>query len=173
MGHVQMMGKANGNMLAGGAPKFTPEFALDLVAKHSIDWWLTSEDLPDAENRVVVKGNDIHVYYTENNTISFKRLVKRWKTLLNESGMYDSVLDHVLTLSQNIPLSGLAHQNGTLRFGTNPHTSVLDIHCKTHELDNLYVVDGSFFVSSSAVNPSLTIMANAIRIGEHLLERLK
>jgi len=173
MGHIQMMGKANGNMLAGDAPWFTPEIILDSIAAHSIDWWLTSEDLPAADNRVVIKGDSIHVNYTENNTTSFKRLINRWKALLNETGMYNTVWDHNLSISHTIPLSGLAHQNGTLRFGTDPADSVLDTFCKTHELDNLYVVDGSFFVSSSAVNPSLTIIANAIRIGEHILERLK
>ncbi len=173
MGHIQMMGKANGNMLAGDAPWFTPEIVLDTMAAHSIDWWLTSEDLPSADNRILVKGDTIQVNYTENNTKSFDRLIKRWKKLLNETGMYNTVWDHNLSISHNIPLSGLAHQNGTLKFGTDPATSVLDTFCKTHELDNLYVVDGSFFVSSSAVNPSLTIIANAIRVGEHLLERLK
>jgi len=173
MGHIQMMGKANGNMLAGDAPNITPEFVLDVMASHSIDWWLTSEDLPAPDNRVSVKDDTIHVDYTANNTNSFHRLIHRWKTLLNESGMYDSIWDHNLSISQDIPLAGLAHQNGTLKFGTDSNTSVLDINCKAHELDNLYVVDGSFFVSSSAVNPSLTIIANAIRVGEHLLERLK
>src|SRR5436309_3504048 len=76
-------------------------------------------------------------------------------------------------IGQRIPLAGVAHQNGTLRFGRDPRTSVLDVNCKAHELDNLYAVDGSFFPSSSAVNPALTIMANALRVGDHLLERLK
>jgi choline dehydrogenase-like flavoprotein len=173
MGHIQMMGKANGNMLAADAPAVTPEFVLDTMASHSIAWWLTSEDLPSPDNRVLLKGDTIHVDYTENNTNSFHRLIKRWKSLLNESGMYDTVLDRNLSISQDIPLAGLAHQNGTMRFGTNPSTSVLDVNCKVHELDNVYVVDGSFFVSSSAVNPSLTIIANAIRVGEHILTRLK
>jgi choline dehydrogenase-like flavoprotein len=173
MGHVQMMGKANGTMLSGDAPKITPAFVLDTMASHSIDWWLTTEDLPDPENRVFVKDDTIHVHYTENNLTSFHRLIKRWKELLNESGMYESIWDYTFSISQDIPLSGLAHQNGTLKFGTDPETSVLDINCKAHEIDNLYVVDGSFFVSSSAVNPSLTIIANAIRVGEHLLTRLK
>jgi len=171
MGHIQMMGKANGIMLAGDAPKITPEVILDTMASHSIHWWLTSEDLPSEDNRVLVKDDTIHVHYTQNNTVSFNRLISRWKSLLNESGMYDSVWDHNFSISKDIPLAGLAHQNGTLKFGTDPNTSVLDIHCKTHELDNVYVVDGSFFVSSSAVNPSLTIIANAIRVGEHILER--
>ena len=77
-----------------------------------------------------------------------------------------------LYLAEQIPLAGVAHQNGTLRFGDDPRTSVLDRNCKTHDLDNLYVVDGSFFPSSAAVNPALTIMANALRVGEHLLTRV-
>jgi len=123
MGHIQMMGKANGNMLAGDAPNITPEFVLDVMASHSIDWWLTSEDLPAPDNRVSVKDDTIHVDYTANNTNSFHRLIHRWKTLLNESGMYDSIWDHNLSISQDIPLAGLAHQNGTLKFGTDSNTS--------------------------------------------------
>jgi len=71
-----------------------------------------------------------------------------------------------------IPLAGVAHQNGTVRFGRDPKASALDVHCRAHDVDNLYVVDGSFFPSSSAVNPALTIMANALRVGDHLRERL-
>jgi choline dehydrogenase-like flavoprotein len=75
-------------------------------------------------------------------------------------------------VGQRIPLAGVAHQNGTIRFGSDPRKSALDTNCKAHELDNLYVVDGSFFPSSGAVNPALTIMANALRVGDHLIERL-
>jgi len=76
-------------------------------------------------------------------------------------------------IGKRIPLAGVAHQNGTCRFGDDPGTSVLNTDCRAHEVDNLYVVDGSFFPSSSAVNPALTIMANALRVGEHLKERLQ
>ena len=75
-------------------------------------------------------------------------------------------------LDQRIPLAGVAHQCGTVRFGDDPPTSALDVDCKAHDLDNLYVVDTSFFPSSSAVNPALTAMANALRVGDHLIERL-
>jgi choline dehydrogenase-like flavoprotein len=78
-----------------------------------------------------------------------------------------------LYVGQKIPLAGVAHQNGTIRFGLDPKTSALDVNCKAHDLDNLYVVDGSFFPSSAAVNPGLTIMANALRVGGHLLQRLR
>jgi choline dehydrogenase-like flavoprotein len=77
-----------------------------------------------------------------------------------------------LFVGDRIPLAGVAHQNGTIRFGRDPRSSALDPTCKAHEVDNLYVVDGSFFPSSGAVNPALTIMANALRVGDHLLERL-
>ena len=77
-----------------------------------------------------------------------------------------------LFVGDRIPLAGVAHQNGTIRFGSDPKTSALDANCKAHEIDNLYVVDGSFFPSSAAVNPALTIMANALRVGDHLIERL-
>ena len=85
---------------------------------------------------------------------------------------FEHFLPHNAYIGKRIPLAGVAHQNGTIRFGNNPSTSVLDMNCKAHELDNLYVVDASFFPSSSAVNPALTIMANALRVGEHLTERL-
>ena len=173
MGHIQLLGKSNKEMLAADAPKFAPGFVLDQMASHSIDWWMTGEDLPEANNRVVLRGSNIHLHYKENNQKGFDRLMKKWKHILEECGVCDSIIDHKLYLGKKIPLAGVAHQCGTLRFGTDSNTSVLDINCKTHDIDNLYVVDGSFFVSSGAVNPSLTIMANALRVGEHLTERLK
>jgi choline dehydrogenase-like flavoprotein len=84
-----------------------------------------------------------------------------------------SLFPHGIYLSKDIPLAGVAHQVGTLRFGTDPKSSVLDINCKTHEIENLFVVDGSFSPSIGAVNPSLTIMANALRIGDYLISLLK
>ena len=173
MGHVQLLGKSNKDMMAADAPKFAPGFVLDNMAQHSIDWWLTAEDLPDADNRVEVIDGQICLRYTENNTIGFDRLLAKWKHILNEADWADTVLEHKLYLGKKIPLGGVAHQVGTMRFGEDPSTSVLDINCRTHEIDNLFVVDGSFFVSSGAVNPSLTIMANAIRVGEYLEAFLK
>ncbi len=173
MGHVQLLGKSNKDQLTEDAPFFTPGLVLDEMATHSIDWWLTGEDLAAAENRVQVIGENIHLDYTENNTEGFNRLVAKWKHILAGIDSGDSFFPHGIYLRKNIPISGVAHQVGTLRFGTDPATSVLDRNCKSHEIDNLYVVDGSFFPSSGAVNPSLTIMANALRVGEHLLARMK
>jgi len=101
-----------------------------------------------------------------------QRLTAKLKSMLSEIGCHDQLMDRSLYLGKDIPIGGTAHQAGTVRFGRDPKTSALDVNCKAHDLDNLYVVDASFFVSIAAVNPSLTIMANALRVGDHLLQRL-
>ena len=167
MGHVQLLGKVNHRMLALDVPKIAPTFALRMAARRTVDWWLTGEDAPDPNNRVTVNGDKITLNYEPNNMVAFKRLIKRWIGVMQD-------VDKGLSwyFSKILPIGAVAHQVGTCRFGTDPATSVLDINCKAHDLDNLYVVDGSFFPSSAAVNPSLTIMANAMRVGDHLIERL-
>jgi choline dehydrogenase-like flavoprotein len=173
MGHISMIGKSDMDTLRAGAPAFAPGFALDQMAKHSLDFWMTSEDLPDPDNRVLIgKDGSIALHYTENNLEAHRRLADRLKSMLNRLGCEDRLLPMHLYLGKKIPIAGTAHQCGTVRFGHDPKASVLDVHCKAHDLDNLYVVDASFFVSSSAVNPSLTIIANALRVGDHLFERL-
>ena len=101
------------------------------------------------------------------------RLAEKLKEMLQAMDCEPRVLPRSLYLGKNIPIGGTAHQCGTVRFGRDPLSSALDVNCKAHDLDNLYVVDGSFFPSSGAVNPALTIMANALRVGDHLLERLR
>jgi choline dehydrogenase-like flavoprotein len=133
-----------------------------------------SEDLPMADNRVRLAGDGrIALEYTHNNLEGHERLVK----ILCDS--LDGFVDHAHPISQHhlqldslLPLYGTAHMCGTTRFGTDPKSSVLDPWCKAHELDNLYVTDASVFCSSAAVNPTLTIVANAMRVGDHLKERL-
>ncbi|HEX8288871.1 MAG TPA: GMC family oxidoreductase [Pyrinomonadaceae bacterium] len=180
MGHISFVGKLDGVTLSAGAPAIAPGFTLDLMAKHSLDFWLTTEDLPRPENRVTLnKNGEIVLSYTPNNIEAHNQLQKRLKNLMNNQRKCDihggechqGIFSRNLYLGQQIPLAGVAHQNGTVRFGDNPQTSVLDRYCKAHDVDNLYVVDGSFFPSSSAVNPALTIIANALRVGDHLLER--
>jgi choline dehydrogenase-like flavoprotein len=179
MGHISFVGKLDGVTLSAGAPAIAPGFALDQMAKHSLDFWLTTEDLPRPENRVTLnKDGSIVLSYTPNNIEAHKQLQKRLKRLMNNQRKcsmhgqecHQGLFSRNLYLGQQIPLAGVAHQNGTVRFGDDPATSVLDRNCKANDLDNLYVVDGSFFPSSSAVNPALTIMANALRVGRHLLE---
>jgi choline dehydrogenase-like flavoprotein len=181
MGHISFVGKLDGTTLAAGAPAIAPGFTLDLMAKHSMDFWLTTEDLPRAENRVTLnRHGEIVLSYTPNNLEPHRRLQKKLQSLLNAQrkcamhggSCHQGIFARNLYLAEQIPLAGVAHQNGTLRFGDDPKTSVLDRYCKAHDVDNLYVADGSFFPSSAAVNPALTIMANALRVGEHLLDRM-
>lgn len=182
MGHISFVGKLDGETLKGGAPALTPGWTLDLMAKHSLDFWLTSEDLPDPNNRVTLDADGgIVLSYKPNNEEGHKRLIAKLKELMQEQSKckvhghecHEGLFARNLFVGQRIPLAGVAHQVGTVRFGNDPKTSALDANCKAHDLDNLYVVDGSFFVSSGAVNPALTIMANALRVGEHIIERLR
>ena len=169
LGHIQLLGKVKKEMLEGDAPKLTPELALEELADHAIGWWITSEDLPDPENRVTVTDEgQITLHYTPNNMEAHERLLKKLKKMLGECGKFLHIFPTNVYLSKKIPLAAVAHQVGTCRFGTDPKTSVLDINCKAHDLDNLYVVDGSFFPSVSGVNPGLTIIANSLRVGDHL-----
>jgi choline dehydrogenase-like flavoprotein len=205
LGQVQPVGSFHHEMMKGDAPPLTPGFVLEGLKRHAVPWWLTTEDLPDPNNRVTLRNTTpsqftatqpgpsgphpdssitpsnqsanitqaqpghIKLSYTPNNTKSFDRLKDRWVDVLKKAGHADTSIPFHAYFKKRIPLEGVGHQNGTIRFGHDPATSVLDVHCKAHQLDNLYVVDASFFVSASAVNPSLTIIANAIRIADHLL----
>lgn len=181
MGHISFVGKLDGVTLSGGAPAIAPGFTLDLMANHSLDFWLTSEDLPDPENRVTLdRDGNIVLSYTPNNEQGHLRLIAKLKQLMQQQSRcavhghecHQGLFSRNLFVGQRIPLAGVAHQNGTIRFGDDPQTSALDRNCRAHEVDNLYVVDGSFFPSSGAVNPALTIIANALRVGDHLIGRM-
>ncbi len=175
MGHIQMLGKLDSEMLREAAPRIVPGAALDAMAHYSFDFWLTGEDLPSWDNRVLVDRDDgIRIHYMENNVEGFRRLQAKLQSLLNAIGCCDSgLIPCSAYLGKKIPIAGTAHQCGTVRFGTSPRSSALDVHCRAHDIDNLYVVDSSFFVSSAAVNPALTIIANALRVGDHLATRLR
>ncbi len=182
MGHISFVGKLDGVALSAGAPAIAPGFTLDLMAKHSLDFWMTSEDLPDPDNRVTVdRDGHITLSYKPNNEEAHERLIAKLESLMKQQSAcsihghecHQGLFSRNLFVGQRIPLAGVAHQNGTIRFGNDPKTSALDANCKAHHVDNLYVVDGSFFPSSGAVNPALTIMANALRVGDHLVSRLQ
>ena len=127
----------------------------------------------DREGRIVLE-------YAPNNEEAHRRLIAKLKDLMKQQtkcgvhghDCHEGLFSRNLFLGDRIPLAGVAHQNGTIRFGHDPKTSALDENCKAHEVDNLYVVDGSFFPSSSAVNPGLTIMANALRVADVLKKEL-
>jgi choline dehydrogenase-like flavoprotein len=177
MGNIQMLGKSSGPMYRGEKPLETallPTGLLDKLADHAVDFWLTTEDLPDPENRVTVdRAGKVTLTYTPNNQVPTRKLYDQLKSMLGHLGMHpDRLIPRNVYMKNAIPIAGCAHQAGTCRFGSDAKTSVLDRSCKAHELDNLYVVDTSFFVSIGAVNPSLTAIANAIRVGDHLLQRL-
>lgn len=170
LGHIQMLGKSDALMFRDDAPSFAPGLALDYVAKHALDFWMTSEDLPDPNNRVTLDAKgQIQLSYTENNLEGHKRLQKKLRWMLEHVGCETHLLPNNLYLGKKIPIAGTAHQCGTTRFGNDPASSVLDTYCRSHEVKNLFVVDGSFFPSSSAVNPGLTIMAQALRVGDYLM----
>ncbi len=174
LGNIQMIGKSLGPMFRNDAPRFAPGFTLDEMARHAVDFWLTAEDLALPQNRITLNAqNEIQVHYEFTNVEAIKRLRLKLQAMLEHMDMHPHLIPNSLYLAKHIPIAGVAHQAGTCRFGIDPKTSVLDVNCKAHELDNLYVVDTSFFPSIGAVNPSLTAMANALRVGDHLLERLR
>ena len=177
MGNIQMVGKSQAPMFRGEKPgetKFAPSWTLEDVAKHAVDFWLSTEDLPRAENRVTIgPDTSIRINYEPTNELPKRQLYHQLRSMLADIGMHEHHLfPRHAYLKNDIPVAGCAHQAGTCRFGSDPATSVLNSDCRAHELDNLYVVDTSFFPSIGAVNPALTAMANAVRVGDHLKERL-
>jgi choline dehydrogenase-like flavoprotein len=177
LGNIQMVGKSQAPMFRGEKPgetKLAPEWTLERVAEHAVDFWLSTEDLPRPDNRVTLTDDgSIRLSYSYSNEKPKKELYGTLKSMLGKIGMHgEHLLPHNAYLKNEIPVAGVAHQAGTCRFGTDPAQSVLDVNCKAHELDNLYVVDTSFFPSIGAVNPALTAMANALRVGDHLLDRM-
>lgn len=166
LGHIQSLGKVTPGVLHAERPKL-PVPVSAWIARHSVDWWLTTEDLPDPGNRVSLDDDGtIRLRWQPKNRESHERLCSVWRKLLHRAGFF-------AVFFQPMDISATAHQVGTCRFGEDPTENVLDPFCKAHDLDNLYVVDASFMPSISAVNPSLTIMANALRVGRHLRQRFQ
>jgi choline dehydrogenase-like flavoprotein len=177
LGNIQMVGKSQAEMYRGEKPmetRLAPTFALEDIAEHAVDFWLSTEDLPRPDNRVTLTADgDVQLAYTPTNGTPARELYHQLKSMLGHLGMHpDHLIPRHAYLKTDIPVAGVAHQAGTCRFGTDPATSVLDVNCRAHEVDNLYVVDTSFFPSIGAVNPALTAMANALRVGDHLVERM-
>jgi choline dehydrogenase-like flavoprotein len=174
LGHISLIGAIDANVLRAGAPRLAPTMTLELMAEHAVPFWMTTEDLPDPDNRVTLgEDGSVVLSYTPNNEEAHRQLGRELRNILRSIEFEEHLVPLQAYIPGRIPLAGVAHQNGTLRFGHDPATSVLNVDCRSHEVDNLYVVDGSFFPSSSAVNPALTIMANALRVGDHLLERMR
>jgi choline dehydrogenase-like flavoprotein len=179
LGGIQMLGKSDAEQIRANAPRWagriSPGMPFEVLAHHAVDLWLCGEDLPQPDNRVTLDGDGrIHLALDERNNIEgLNRLRHKLQDMLGELGMHQHrLLDHSIYLHKGMPIGATAHQAGTVRFGTDPRTSALDVNCRAHDVDNLYVVDTSFFPSIGAVNPSLTAIANALRVGDHLAARL-
>jgi choline dehydrogenase-like flavoprotein len=176
LGLIQMCATSHGAQIRGEALpswlEWLPKMPFEEMARHSMDFWLSSEDLPRAENRIRYDGERVILDVTENNMEAHHRLKKKLEQVLKAADAHPVLMDRSLYLGKDIPIGGTAHQAGTARFGTDPATSVLDIDCKAHELDNLYITDASFFPSIGAVNPTLTIIANALRVADKIRSRL-
>ena len=177
VGLIQMCATSHGEQIRSEAvpgvlDKFLPDTPFDVMARHSMDFWLQTEDIPLAENRITYQDGKVFLDVIETNTKPANDLKKELEKLCSSTGASTMMLERSLYLGKGIPLNGTAHQAGTLKFGEDPKTSVLDLDCKAHELDNVYVADASFFPSIGAVNPTLTIIANALRVGDIIKARL-
>lgn len=176
LGLIQMCATSHADQIRGealpGWLEWLPEMPFEKMARHSIDFWLSSEDLPRSENRIRYDGERVVLNIQEGNMEAHHRLRGKLEELLTRAGAHPTFMERNLYLGKNIPIGGTAHQAGTARFGTDPASSVLDLDCRAHELDNLYLSDASFFPSIGAVNPTLTIIANALRVADRIGERL-
>ncbi len=178
MGHIQLLEHMNGDVIQGQLQEKIPEWLVpdmlaNIIANRLMAFLVISEDLPEQRNRVRLnKDGKITLEYWHNNLVGHERLVKKLEAKLGKLGrLYKCYRQHRIQLDELLPLYGTAHQCGTLKMGHDPKSSVVDVNCKAHDLDNLYMVDSGVFVTSAAVNPTLTIVANAMRVGEHIKSR--
>lgn len=181
MGHVQNSGGILQDVIFSEAPpilsalsRVMPDFGLRQLATRSLGWWLQTADLPNPSNRVHFVGEKLRLSYQASNVEAHDRLVYRWVDVLKAvESNWPSGFNRTAHPRSDMPVQVVAHQCGTCRFGEDPVSSVLDLNCRAHDVDNLYVVDSSFFPANASVSPGLTVIANALRVGDHLIERLK
>ncbi len=177
LGFIQMCAKSHSDQIRAEALaewlEWLPETPFEMISRRAMDFWLQAEDLPHPDNRIYYRDGNVHLDLVETNPQALAHLKRKLKEVLERAGHKTVMLERSLYLGKNIPLGGTAHQAGTARFGPDPATSVLDLDCKAHELDTLYVADASFFPAIGAVNPTLTIIANALRVADRIAERLK
>ena len=160
LGNIQLLGRVTGPILKSSIPR-APEWALNLMSRRSVDWYAMSEDLPNPESRVTVNGGQIRLDWQRSNWSAHEGLVKAFKERLRAAG-------YPIVLSKPFDRRTPSHQCGTVRIGSDPATSPLDPYCRAWDHPNLFVVDASFLPTSAAVNPSLTIAAQALRVADHI-----
>lgn len=171
LGSIQMVGKSNAANMKGESwlASLAPGMALSEVAAHSVDFWLTTEDLPQPDNRVTVDTDGaIHLAYRSTNDAESAGLYRELRTIMHHIGIKSHGVVPRAYMGKTMPLAAVAHQAGTCRFGDDPATSVLDRNCRTWQHPNLFVVDASFMPSIGATNPALTIFANALRVADYI-----
>jgi choline dehydrogenase-like flavoprotein len=163
LGQIQSQGRTHGVMAQTVAPA-VPLWAYDAWVSRGVDWLAMTEDLPLAYNRVMLAADgQIRLEYQPSNTTAHEQLVEEAKRMLRRLGFW-------IVVTHSHGNKNTTHQCGTLCFGTDPRESVLDPYCRTHDIENLFVVDASFFPSSAALNPGLTIVAQALRVADHIKE---
>ncbi|MCF3947900.1 GMC family oxidoreductase [Acidiphilium sp. AL] len=177
LGLIQMCATSHADQIRGESLpswlQFMPDMPFEAMARHSMDFWLSGEDLPRPENRITLhRDGRVFLDLEPNNMEAHHRLKHKLEIAMRTAGPHLALLERSLYLGKNIPIGGTAHQAGTARFGADPAQSVLDSDCRTHEINNLYLADASFFPSIGAVNPTLTIIANALRVADRIKERL-
>ena len=168
MGLIQMLGKVDEVLMEWESPEHLSGMTHAEMARHSLDFWLQSEDLPDPGNRITLNANNqIVFHYEQNNFEAHERLSAELKSILSDIGCHEHLVPVDYYLGHQFPFN-LAHEKGTLKFGAVPRTSVLDPYCRPHDLDNVFVTDGGFLVSAGAVNPTLTIVAQTLRVADFI-----
>lgn len=163
LGNVQLLGRVSGKILKANLPQ-VPEWLLERISRHAIDFYAMSEDIPHHESRVMVDGDRIVLKWHRTNWQAHLDLVARLKAVLKKAGF-------PLVLSRPFDKKTPSHQCGTVRMGNDPAAAPLDIWCRSHDHENLFVVDASFLPTSAAVNPALTIAAQALRVADHIASK--
>ncbi len=165
LGQIQSQGRTAGIMAKVVGDTIIPHiplWAYNAWVARGVDWLVMSEDLPDLDNRVLVTPDGrVQLNYSANNTVAHDRLVSETTRILKRLGFWK-------VMAHSHRTKNTTHQCGTLRFGVDSRESVLDPFCRAHDVENLFVVDASFFPSSAAVNPGLTIIAQALRVADHI-----
>lgn len=160
LGNVQLLGKINGDILKANV-RHAPKLALDFMAGRAVDWYLMCEDLPDPESRIMVDGDRIVMQWRRSNMQSLEGLTRVMRENFRACG-------YPIVLSRPFDKRTPSHQCGTVRMGEDPASAPLDLFCRSFDHGNLFVVDGGFLPTSAAVNPALTIAAQALRVADHI-----
>ena len=164
LGNVQLLGKINADILKANAPVWAPRFAFDFMAGHAVDWYMMTEDLPNPESRIMVDGKGIIMQWRRSNMEALSGLEAKMRAHFKVAG-------YPIVLSQAFDKRTPSHQCGTVRMGKDPKDAPLDVYCRAFDHPNLFVVDASFLPTSAAVNPALTVAAQALRVADHIVAK--